>query len=332
MKAAYIRETGSPDCIVYGDLPQPTPVGSEVLVRIGAVSVNPIDTYIRNGANYWELPSPFILGCDLAGEVVALGPKAGRFQIGDRVWGTNQGLVGRQGTFAEYCAVDECWLYPTPPHVEDMTAAACALVGITAHLGLFRAAKLQSGETILVNGGSGGVGAMVVQMAKAVGAKVLATGGSDDKVAICRKLGADVAVNYKTEALDDVLRDFAPDGVNVFWETRREPDFDRAIQWMSERGRMVLMAGRDARPAFPVGPFYVKECSLIGVVMFKASPEEMRVCANDMNDWFVDGRLKPQIATVLPLSQAADAHRLQEENTLHQAGTLAGKIVLVPEG
>ncbi len=332
MKAAYIRETGSPDCIVYGELPQPTPVGSEVLVRIGAVSVNPIDTYIRNGANYWELPSPFILGCDLAGEVVALGPKAGRFQIGDRVWGTNQGLVGRQGTFAEYCAVDECWLYPTPPHVEDMTAAACALVGITAHLGLFRAAKLQSGETILVNGGSGGVGAMVVQMAKAVGAKVLATGGSDDKVAICRKLGADVAVNYKTEALDDVLRDFAPDGVNVFWETRREPDFDRAIQWMSERGRMVLMAGRDARPAFPVGPFYVKECSLIGVVMFKASPEEMRVCANDMNDWFVDGRLKPQIATVLPLSQAADAHRLQEENTLHQAGTLAGKIVLVPEG
>lgn len=331
MKAAYIRETGSPDCILYGELPQPTPVGSEVLVRVGAVSVNPIDTYIRNGANYWELPLPFVIGCDLAGEVVAVGPEAGRFQIGDRVWGTNQGLVGRQGTFAEYCAVDECWLNPTPPDIEDTTAAACALVGITAHLGLFRAAKLQAGESVLVNGGSGGVGAMVVQMAKAVGAKVLATGGNDDKVAICRRLGADVAVNYKTDPLDDALRDFAPDGVNVFWETGREPDFDRAVQWMSERGRMVLMAGRDARPPFPVGPFYVKECSLLGVVMFKASPEEMRVGANDMNDWLVDGRLKPQIAKVLPLSQAADAHRLQEENTLHQAGTLAGKIVLVPE-
>ena len=283
MKAAYINQTGPADCILYGDLPEPEPKDGEVLVRVRAVSVNPVDTYIRNGANYWPLPLPFIVGCDLAGEVVALGPGAARFQVGDRVWGTNQGLMGRQGTFAEYCAVDQSWLYPTPPEVDDQTAAACALVGVTAHLGLFRAAKLQAGESLFVNGGSGGVGAMVVQMAKAIGAKVMATGGSEEKVAICRELGADVAVNYKTDDVAAALHQFAPAGVNVFWETQREPDFERIVGYLAERGRIVLMAGRDARPPFPVGPFYVKECSLHGVVMFKASPDELRTCADDMN-------------------------------------------------
>ena len=330
MKAAYINQTGPADCVVYGDLPQPEPKDGEVLVRVRAVSVNPVDTYIRNGANYWPLPLPFVVGCDLAGEVVALGPGAPRFQVGDRVWGTNQGLMGRQGTFAEYCAVDQNWLYPTPPEVDDQTAAACALVGVTAHLGLFRAAKLQAGESLFVNGGSGGVGAMVVQMAKAIGAKVMATGGSEEKVAICRELGADVAVNYKTDDVDAALRQFAPAGVNVFWETQREPDFERIVGYLAERGRIVLMAGRDARPPFPVGPFYVKECSLHGVVMFKASPDELRTCADDMNRWLADGRLRARISAVLPLSQAAEAHRLQEDNTLQKTGTLAGKIVLIP--
>src|SRR5204862_2202083 len=151
----------------YGDLPQPTLKGADVLVKVGAVAVNPIDTYIRNGANYWPLPKPFIVGCDLAGTVEAVGPDAKRFKPGERVWGSNQGLLGRQGTFAEYAAVDEDWLYPTPQGVSDEQAAAAALVGITAHLGLFRDAKLREGETLFVNGGSGGVGSTVVQMAKA---------------------------------------------------------------------------------------------------------------------------------------------------------------------
>src|SRR4051812_36424590 len=147
MKAAYIERTGAAEeVIIYGDLPQPTPTGSQVLVKTAAVSVNPIDTYIRNGANYWELPKPYIIGSDLAGSVQAVGPQATRFKPGDRVWGSNQGLLGRQGTFAEYCAVDEQWLYPTPDGIGDEVVAACALVGITAHLGLFREAQLKAGE------------------------------------------------------------------------------------------------------------------------------------------------------------------------------------------
>ena len=127
MKAAYIEETGPPENIIYGDLPQPEPADNQVLVEVRAVALNPVDTYIRNGANYWELPQPFVVGCDLAGTVSAVGSGAKQFQVGDRVWGTNQGLLGRQGTFAEYCAVDECWLYPIPENVSDEAAAACSL-------------------------------------------------------------------------------------------------------------------------------------------------------------------------------------------------------------
>ena len=330
MKAAYIEQTGPPENIIYGDLPQPEPQGSEVLVKVSAVALNPVDTYIRNGANYWELPQPFIIGCDLAGTVTAVGPDAAQFKVGDRVWGTNQGLLGRQGTFAEYCAVDECWLYPTPHHVADEAAAACALVGVTAHLGLFRDARLQAGESVFVHGGTGGVGSMVVQMAKAAGARVITTGGSDEKCTRCKELGADVAVNYKTENVAEAVQEFAPDGVNVVWETLREPDFEQLVAYLAERGRLVLMAGRDARPPFPVGPFYVKGCSLHGVVMFKATAAELRTCAQDINRWLTADKLRPQIGQTLPLAEAAAAHRLQEDNTLQQAGTLAGKIVLQP--
>lgn len=330
MKAAYINECGPPEYIQYGDLPDPSPSSTEVLVRTKAVSLNPVDTYIRNGANFWELPNPFVVGCDVAGVVEQVGADVKRFKVGDRVWGSNQGLLGRQGTFAELCAIDEQWLYPTPDGVDDKTAAACSLVGITAHLGVFRDAKLQPGETILVQGGSGGVGSMVLQMAKAAGARVITTAGSDDKVARCKELGADIAVNYKTQNLLEELQRFTPDGVNVIWETQREPDFDLLVACLAERGRLVLMAGRDARPPFPVGPFYVKCCSIHGFVMFKARPEEQRAAAEEINEWMASGKLQAQIGVELPLSEAAKAHRMQEENTLQKAGALAGKIVLVP--
>ncbi len=331
MKAAYIQRTGpAAETIIYGDLPQPTPGPTECLVRMGAVAVNPIDTYIRNGANSWELPKPFIIGCDLAGTVEAVGAQVTQFKPGDRVWCTNQGLMGRQGTFAEYAAVDQGWLYPTPAGVSDEAAASCALVGITAHMGLFARAQLKPGETIFVNGGTGGVGSMVVQMAKNAGARVIATGGSDDKVAALLKLGCDAAVNYKTGDLAAAVKAFAPAGVNVYWETVREPNFDQIVPLVAERGRIILMAGRDARPAFPVGPFYVKGCSLLGFVMFKGAMGELRACAAEINRWLAEGKLHANISHRFPLRDAAAAHALQEQATLQRSGALAGKIVLTP--
>lgn len=329
MKAAYIDAPGPAEAAIkYGELPKPSPSRGQVLVKVGAVAVNPIDTYLRGGANYWELPKPFIIGCDLAGTVEAVGPDAKRFKAGDRVWGSNQGLLGRQGTFAEYCAADEDLLYPTPANIKDEEAAACALVGITAHLGLFQEADLKAGQTIFVNGGTGGVGSMVVQMARIAGARVIATAGSAEKVAALKKLGAEAAVNYKSDDIAAAVKAFAPSGVNVYWETIREPDFDKIVSYLAERGRIILMAGRDARPPFPVGPFYVKGCSIHGFVMFKATADQQRAAADDINRWLAAGQLKANISRILPLSEAAAAHKLQEENTLQKSGTVAGKIVL----
>jgi NADPH2:quinone reductase len=258
------------------------------------------------------------------------GPTATRFAKGDRVWGTNQGLLGRQGTFAEFVAVDECWLHPIPDSVSDEQAAAISLVGITAHLGLVSHARLKNGETLFVNGGSGGVGSTVVQMARLLGARVITTAGTDAKADLCRQLGAEVVIHYKTQDVASEIKKVAPAGVNVWWETLREPDFDLAIGSLTANGRMILMAGRDARPPFPVGPFYVKGCSLHGFVMFMVPPDEQRACAEDINRWMEDGKLTARIDRVMPLAEAAAAHRLQEENTIGKAGTLAGKIVLKP--
>ncbi len=328
MKAAYFRTTGSPDVIEFGELPEPACGPDQAIVKVRAVSVNPIDTYIRNGANYWPLPNPYIPGCDFAGEIVALGSNTKHFSIGQRVWGTNQGLMGRQGTFAELIAVDSKWLYPSPEFADDTEMAAIALVGITAHLGLFQHAMLQPGETIFVRGGTGGVGSMVVQMAKAIGAQVVTTTGCSAKVAKCLELGADHAINYNEASEAEEIRRFAPNGVQVFWETLREPDFDLAIGSLAEEGRMILMAGRDARPAFPVGPFYVKGCSLHGFAMFKSSSNLQQVCASDINHWLTSNLLKAQIDRILPLNETAQAHRLQEANTVQKKGVLLGKIVL----
>src|SRR5947209_4986332 len=322
MKAAYIETVGPPENIIYGELPTPQPRGSAALVKVQAVDVNPIDTVIRAGNVVMPIPIPFIVGSDLAGVVEAVGPEARRFKPGDRVWCSNQGLLGRQGTFAEYAAVDDEWLYPIPDGVSDEQATAVSLVGITARLGLVRDARLKRGETLFVNGGSGGVGSMVVQMAKALGARVVTTAGSDEKLALCRTRGADLAINYKTEDVAARVKEFSPPGVNVYWETLREPNFDKAVDLLAPRGRMILMAGRDARPIFPVGPFYVKGCSLHGFAMFTFSPDEQRACADDINRWLSEGKLRANIDRVLPLSQAAAAHRLQEENTIGKAGTL----------
>lgn len=333
MKAAFISRTGEPDVIQYGDLPEPQAGPHDVLVRVEAAALNPIDTYIRSGAIPQPLQFPYIPGCDLAGTVEACGKGVSRFQPGQRVWGSNQGLFGRQGSFAELAAVHEDWLYATPDSVSSVDAAAGALVGITAHLGLFQNAALADGELVFVNGGSGGVGSVVIQFAKAVGAKVVATAGTQEKRDLCRTLGADAVFDYRAPGLDDEIRGFASEhgGIDVWWETQREPTLERTIGLMRKRGRIILMAGRAARPEFPLGAFYVNDLRMLGFAMFNASPGEQRECANEMNNWASSGVWKPVLGRTLPLAEAAAAHRLQEENTLHHASTLTGKIVVVPQ-
>ena len=330
MKAAFITEPGPPNSLIFAEVPSPETLDDEVMIRVGAVSVNPIDTYIRSGMISMPLPSPFIVGCDFAGTVESVGSKVTRFKAGDRVWGSNQGLLGRQGTFAEQIAVKEGFVYPIPPGVDEQDMASMALVAITAHLGLVQRAHLTAGETLFVNGGAGGVGSMVIQIGKALGAKVIATAGSSERVQICKELGADIAVDYNTKDLQAITEDLTESGANVFWETKRTPNFQDAINLLAENGRMIVMAGRDARPPFPVGPFYVKGCSLHGFAMFKASPEVQEKAAMDINQWVSAGQVNANIGKRFSLSETAAAHQLQEDNTLQAAGTLHGKIVLTP--
>ena len=329
MKAAYYETTGGPDVIRVGDLPNPTPGPGEVRVKVAAASVNPIDTYLRAGTAQPSVPTTTIPGRDYAGTVDAVGPGVTRVKVGDRVWGANQGSGGRPGAFAEYTTAGEDWVYPLPAGVGFRDAAGAALVGVTAHLGLFLRAGLKAGETVFVNGGTGGVGSMVIQMAKAAGAKVITTAGSDDKVSLAKALGADVVVNYKTGDVATAVKDATGGaGVQIWFETLPPTDLDRTIDLTAPRGRIVVMAGRQARPAFPNGAFYVKGLSMLGFAMFNYTVAELRACADDMNRWSAEGKLRALVGKVLPLSEAAAAHRLQEENTLHKAGTLTGKIVV----
>jgi NADPH2:quinone reductase len=224
-------------------------------------------------------------------------------------------------------------LYPTPAGVADEQAAAMALVGITAHLGLFEHAKLRAGETVFVNGGTGGVGSAVVQMVKAAGARVITTAGSDEKLAQARSLGADEAVNYKNPDLAaELKRVIGPDGINVWYETQPPTDFDRTFELMAPKGRVIVMAGRQARPVFPNGIFYVKGLSIMGFAMFNASPDEQRLAAEGMNQWMAQQKLKAIIGERFPLEKTAEAHHMQEENTSRKAGKLTGKIVILPNG
>ena len=331
MKAAYFTATGPPDVIEYGDLPTPEPKAGEVRVKVLAAGLNPIDVSIRAGKVPGVLPSPFITGTDLAGVVESVGPGATRFKVGDRVWASNQGLLGRQGTFAEFCCPHEDYVYPIPLGASDIEMAAIALVGITAHLGLFYRVNLVAGETVFVNGGTGGVGSTVVQMAKATGAKVICTVGSVEKAEVARGFGADTVINYATDDVTAAVLDATGGkGVDVYFETQPPSDFEAIVARTAPFGRVVVMAGRAARPAFPNGAFYIKGLSMYGFAMFNVSPALQRKSAEAINAWVHAAELKPLIGKVFPLSQAAAAHRLQDDNTVGKAGTLMGKVVVLP--
>jgi NADPH:quinone reductase len=174
MKAAYIDHPGATQQIRYGDLPIPIIEKRDILLKVISVTINGVDTYIRSGGFKTELPLPFIIGRDMIGEVIEVGKEVTQFRIGDLVWANNQGYDGRQGTFAEYCSIDEQYSYHLPPGVDPLDAITILHSGLTAARGLSKV-QLQPGETIFINGGDGSVGTAVLQIAKALGAQVIVT-------------------------------------------------------------------------------------------------------------------------------------------------------------
>ncbi len=324
MKAAFVDRFGPPEVITYGDLPAPHVGVRDVLVKMEAVAVDPIDTYIRSGSFQTSITFPFIIGRDMTGIVAETGSRVTNFRTGDRVWSNNQGYGGRQGTFAEYCSIDESLLYHLPASVDPVRGVAVLHSALTAVLGLQFKAHLRDGEAVFVNGGDGNVGTAVLQIAKAHGARVAVTSGSPEKAAWCRELGADCIIDYKTQNVRNAIRDFAPQGVDLYWDTTLKPDLVQAIDLMAQRGRIVLIAGRSHEAAFPVGPFYLKNLTLCGFTVTDATPPELAQYALEINRHLERGIPNGKIACQLPLAQAAEAHAMVE------VGGLFGKVVLTP--
>jgi len=323
VKAAYIEGVGPPEAIRYGDLPEPEVRPGTVLVRLTATTVDPIDTYIRSGAYPLDLPFPFVVGRDMTGVVSALGQGVSGFSLGQPVWANNQGYAGRQGTFSEVVRVDQDLLYPLPEGVDPEAAVAVLHSGLTAVTGLAKAA-VSAGESLFINGGSGNVGTAVLQLARACGARVAVTAGSPEKADWCRANGADRVIDYRRESVVDALREFAPRGLDVYWEATRALDLEGVMGVMAQHGRIVVMAGLDRRCPFPVGPFYTHNLSLFGFTITSLAPHQLALAARQLNGWLARGSLKARVHSRLPLAETAQAHRLVE------SGDLFGKVLVVP--
>lgn len=332
MNAAFMIRTGGTDVIQYGKLPRPVPAPGQVLIKVGAAAVNPIDIEIRTGSLPMPLRFPYVVGSDVAGTVVMRGLSVRQFAEGDRVWGSNQGLFGRQGTFAEYVAVDERWLYPTPRQQSDAEAAAGAMTGIAAGLGLFNAARLRSSEIVFVHGGAGGIGSSVLQQARAAGARVITTAGNSENQAYCRELQADLVLDYRSPKIYDQIREFAEPfgGIDVWVETQREPELHRTIGLMALGGRIVSLAGHGANVEVPLNELQSANISLLGVSMRTTLPDVQRKCAMALNAGYMQGRWRPRVGMTLSLSQAAAAQQMQETNVRTPGSTVSGKIIVVP--
>lgn len=325
MKAAFIRQIGGPEMIEWGELPIPNINPHQVLVKVTAVAASPVDTYIRSGQYPMEtpLPLPYIIGCEMVGVVSKVGREVANFKPGEHVWTINLGINGRQGSFAEYAVIEEDMLYHAPDMIDDKVVVSAIQAGMTACLGMVFAAALLAQDSIFINGGAGNVGTALIQLAKATGARVIATASGREKMQWCQSLGADLVLDYRTDDIEKRVKEFLPQGVDVYWDTSRQPNFDLAVALLAKHGRIVLMAGAGARPPFPVGAFYRKQCTMRGFVLQGAEPLALQQCAELINLCLRQGQLISKVAAVLPLAEAAKAHAMLEAK-----GGVWGKIVL----
>lgn len=325
MHAAYIERRGPAEDIRFGELPVPAPGPADLLVGVRAVAVNAVDTFVRSGAYQTPLPFPFVIGRDLVGAVVARGPDATGFDVGDQVWSNSLGHAGRQGAAAEFAVVAADRAYPLPPGADPVSTVAVLHPAATAHLALFTHGRLRAGETVLVAGGAGNVGRAATILASRAGARVIATAGAAD-LGACRLLGADVAVDYRSPDLAELLSGAAPDGVDVHLDTSGHHDLDLAVGLLGLGGRIVLMAGLDRRPELPVGPLYTRDARIVGFAISNAGIAELARAASRINQLVAERALAPRAVEVLSLAAAAEAHRRLESGRAAHT-----RLVLVPD-
>jgi putative PIG3 family NAD(P)H quinone oxidoreductase len=325
MRAVVITQPGGPEVLAWQEVPDPSPGAGEVLVEVAASAVNRADLLQRQG--HYDPPpgAPPYPGLECSGRIVALGPDVEGWAVGDEVSALLSG-----GGYAELVAVPAGQLFPAPAGVDLVTAAALPEVACTVWSNVFMLAGLRPGETLLVHGGSSGVGTMAIQLGQAMGARVAVTAGSAAKLERCRELGADVLVNYKEQDFVDVVRD-ATDGhgADVVLDNMGAAYLGRNVDVLAVNGRLAVIGLQGGtRAELDLAMLHSKRGAILATSLRARPPEEKAaiVASTREHVWpLVEaGTVRPVVDRVLPMAEAAEAHRLVESSS-H-----VGKVLLTP--
>ena len=314
MKAVYVDQTGPPEVLRYGDLPAPRPGPNDVLIRVAATSLNRLDVFMREGSHGTRITPPEVLGRDIAGDVAELGAEVQGFTVGDRV------VASGAGSYAEYALAPAARTFHLTEACSFDEAGALPTAGLTAYQMLVNRARVRPGETVLVMAAGSGVSSFAVQIATAVGARVIATAGSDDKLRQAQRIGADAVINHYTEDVAARVRDLTGgDGVDVIIEHVGAAVWPACFRSLAVNGRLVtcgVTAGH--RVDLHLGQVFTRALNIMGVG--RGSPDDMRELLR-----LVDlGRVRSIIHQRFPLQEAAAAH------TLLESSAFFGKLVLNP--
>jgi NADPH2:quinone reductase len=320
VKAIRVHQFGGAEVLKLEELPDPQPGPGQVVIRVGAAGVNPVEAYVRTGT-YASKPSlPYTPGTDAAGVVTSVGSDVKRVKAGDRVYTTGS----KTGTYAEQTLCDEASVHPLPGHVSFEQGAAIGVPYGTAYRALFIRAQAKPAETILVHGASGGVGTAVVQLAHAIGVTVIGTAGSDAGMKLVREQGAQHALNHSVDGyLDELMKLTDGRGVDAILEMLANKNLAKDLTVLAKKGRVAVIGNRGTIEINPRDAM-AREADIRGVTLMNTSPEEYRLIHAALGAGLENGSLKPVIGERIPLAEAARAHE-----TIMGSGTL-GKIVLIP--
>ncbi|NTU81974.1 MAG: quinone oxidoreductase [Chloroflexales bacterium] len=322
MRAIRVHETGGPEVLRLDEVSAPEPGPGQVRVRVVAAGLNYIDTYHRSGL--YTLALPFIPGSELAGTIDALGPGVSGWSVGERVVTT-----GGVGGYAELALAPAEKVVRVPEGIDLKVAAAVALQGMTAHYLVHSTYPLKAGETCVVTAAAGGVGLLLVQMAKALGARVIGLVGSDAKAALARGAGADEVICYDREPFAPRVRELTGGrGADVVYDSVGASTWEGSIDSLRLRGTLVNF-GNASGPMPPISPLVLMNKGSLFLTRptlwhYIATPEELAWRAGDLFGWIASGRLAVRIDREFPLEQAAEAHIALESRQT------AGKVLIVP--
>jgi NADPH:quinone reductase len=322
MKAIRVQQTGVPEVMKFVEVPDPQLKPNEALVKVGAAGVNSIDLYFRDGR--FKTPLPFIPGQEGAGVVTAVGADVKSVKPGDRVaWS------GTLGSYAEYVAGIAETLVPVADGVSDQIAAAAMMHGLTAHYLSTDAHKLKAGDTALVLSAAGGVGMLLAQMARNIGARVIGTVSNEEKAKFAREAGADDVIVYtKTDFAAETRRLTGGKGVDVVYDGVGKATFAKSLNVLRPRG-MVVLYGTSSGPVPPVDPVTLSEKGSLYMARttlahFTATHEELTARSGAVFGMIAAGKLNVRIAKTYPLAEAVQAHHDLE------ARNMTGKLLLIP--